>query len=93
MQTNLATGLAIVPRPGSSEETPQQPEAFSEGDEVVLATGTHQGTLGVFLRLTPDANWADIRERNGEVRSHPMIWLAHSNSATPGFSIVPGERP
>jgi hypothetical protein len=51
---------------------------FREGDEVVLAHGTYQGTLGVFLRLRDDVNWADITERNGNVRSHPVIWLAHS---------------
>jgi hypothetical protein len=93
MQTIWATGLTIVPRPGSSEETPRGPETFREGDEVVLASGTHQGTLGVFLKLTPDANWAEIRERDGGIRSHPMVWLAHSNSATPGFSNMSGERP
>ena len=57
--------------------------AFQEGDEVVLAGGTYPGTLGVFLRLKEDANWADIRERNGEIRSHPLIWLAHSAKAAP----------
>ena len=35
---------------------------FREGDEVVLAHGTYQGTLGVFLRLREDVNWADITE-------------------------------
>jgi hypothetical protein len=63
--------------------TPAGP-AFREGDEVVLADGTYQGTLGVFLRLREDANWADIAERNGSIRSHPVIWLAHSASAIPG---------
>jgi hypothetical protein len=57
---------------------------FHGGDEVVLADGTYQGTLGVFLRLREDVNWADIREVNGDVRSHPVIWLAHSASAIPG---------
>jgi hypothetical protein len=51
---------------------------FREGDEVVLAQGSHQGTLGVFIRLREDTNWADITERNGNVRSHPMVWLAHA---------------
>jgi hypothetical protein len=54
---------------------------FNEGDEVVLAKGTYQGTLGVFLRLREDVTWADIKERNGGVRSHPVAWLAHSASA------------
>jgi hypothetical protein len=64
---------------------PIQP-GFREGEEVVLAMGSHQGTLGVFLRLREDPNWADIRERNGDVRSHPVIWLARSTSATPGYA-------
>jgi len=55
--------------------------AFREGDEVVLANGTYQGTSGVFLRLREDVKWADITERNGNIRSHPVAWLAHSGSA------------
>jgi len=31
---------------------------FREGDPVVLAEGPYQGSLGVFLRLTEDVNWA-----------------------------------
>ena len=50
---------------------------FCEGDQVVLAEGTYQGTLGVFVRLRKDINWADIAERNGNVRSHPVAWLEH----------------
>jgi hypothetical protein len=51
---------------------------FREGDEVVLAQGSYQGTLGVFVRLGKDVNWAEIKERNGSVRNHPVAWLAHS---------------
>jgi hypothetical protein len=58
--------------------------AFREGDQVVLADGTYQGTLGVFLRLREDVNWADIAERNGSIRRHPVAWLAHSAGATQG---------
>jgi len=58
---------------------------FREGDEVVLANGTYQGTPGVFLRLGEDVSWADIRERNGDVRSHPVMWLAHAAAVIPGF--------
>ena len=53
---------------------------FREGDEVVLAEGTYQGTPGVFLRLTDDANWAEITESNGKIRTHPIVWLAHAHS-------------
>jgi hypothetical protein len=57
---------------------------FREGDEVVLAKGSYQGTLGVFLRFKEeDVSWADITERNGAVRSHPVVWLAHSATAIP----------
>jgi hypothetical protein len=57
---------------------------FREGDEVVLVEGTYQGTPGVFVRFKQDVNWADIRERNGSVRSHPVAWLDHSSSAIRG---------
>lgn len=58
---------------------------FREGDEVVLANGTYQGTLGVFLRPREDVKWADITERDGSIRSHPVEWLAHNTAgATPG---------
>jgi hypothetical protein len=53
---------------------------FREGDEVVLTDGTYQGTLGVFLRLRKDVNWADITERNGSVRSHPVVWMGHAEA-------------
>lgn len=56
---------------------------FREGDQVVLARGSYQGTLGVFLHLKDDSNWADIRECNGAVRSHPVVWLAHYAGAIP----------
>ncbi len=55
---------------------------FHEGDEIVLAQGTYQGTLGIFVRLRNDRNWADITERNGTIRSHPVAWLAHSAALT-----------
>ena len=58
--------------------------AFREGEEVVLAEGSYQGTLGVFLRLREDLKWADITERNGKVRSHPVEWLAHAKDAIQG---------
>jgi hypothetical protein len=54
---------------------------FREGDQVVLASGTYQGTTGSFVRLRKDANWADIKESNGDTCSHPVAWLAHSTAA------------
>lgn len=59
--------------------------AFCAGDEVVLAHGTYQGTSGVFLKLREDLNWADITEVNGDVRSHPVQWLAHAARAVTGI--------
>lgn len=52
--------------------------AFRPGDEVVLARGGNTGTPGIFLRLRPDPNWADITERTGVVKSHPVEWLVHA---------------
>ncbi len=60
--------------------------AFREGDEVVLAEGTYQGTPGVFLGLTDDVNWANIRERNGRIRCHPVAWMAHLNGTVPSVA-------
>jgi hypothetical protein len=55
---------------------------FVRGEQVVLAEGTYQGTCGVFLQLRPDIRWADIEERNGVIRSHPMQWLQHAGLDT-----------
>ena len=57
---------------------------FREGEDVVLAEGTYQGTPGVFVRLREDVNRADITERDGSIRGHPVAWLAHPTSAIPG---------
>ncbi len=57
---------------------PQNLLAFQKGDEVFLARGSYEGTLGVFLNLRTDPKWADILERNSQVRSHPVEWLEHA---------------
>jgi hypothetical protein len=59
---------------------------FREGDQVVLDHGTYQGTLGVFLHLNKDVNWADIAQRNGSLWSHPVAWLAHAPAAVPAVA-------
>jgi hypothetical protein len=61
------------------ETTVVTPE-FREGDQVVLARGTYTGTPGVFLHRREDPNWADIAERDGSVRRHPVEWLEHSSA-------------
>jgi hypothetical protein len=63
-----------------TDMTPRVATVFHAGDEVVLAHGSYQGSLGVFLRLTSDPKWADITQRDGSVRSHPVEWLAHANA-------------
>ena len=51
---------------------------FHKFDAISLAKGMYQGTLGVFLTLKDDGpTWADVLERNEEVRSHPVKWLEH----------------
>ena len=45
---------------------------------VVLYEGLYNGMSGRFLGLRKDTNWADIEERGGQVRSHPVLWLRHA---------------
>jgi hypothetical protein len=59
---------------------PAGPIVFREGDNVVLAEGTYQGTVGVFMGPRQDVNWAEIKERNGVVRCHPVVWLQHADA-------------
>ena len=54
--------------------------AFQAGDNVVVAERLFQCTPGVFLKLKDDVNWAEIKEYNGIVRSHPVILLRHSRA-------------
>ncbi len=50
--------------------------AFREGDEVVLALGSYQGTLSVFLRLrTPTGRTSASATATSEV-TQPSGWLA-----------------
>jgi hypothetical protein len=84
MRTIWAAATALEPMPLEADgpagvEQSRGVETFREGDEVILAAGTYQGTLGIFLHLRSDIRWADITERNGEIRSHPVEWLAHSS--------------
>jgi hypothetical protein len=63
-------------------ETKAVDRVFREGDEIVLVGGGYTGTPGVFLQLREDPKWADIKERNGSIRRHPVEWLAHSPRIT-----------
>jgi hypothetical protein len=42
---------------------------------VVLYEGMYNGLSGRFLGLRTDPNWADIQEQNGQIRSHPVVWM------------------
>jgi hypothetical protein len=57
---------------------PLAPCPFHNGDQVYLAKGSYQGTLGTFLNLRSDPKWADIREPGDSIRAHPVEWLAAS---------------
>ena len=57
---------------------------FQEDDEVVLAEGTYEGTPGILVRLGKDVRWAEITERNGSIRSHPVAWLDHGAGTVGG---------
>ena len=56
---------------------------FHEGDPVYLAKGSYQGTLGIFLNLRSDPKWADIREPDESIRTHPVEWMALSAPPNP----------
>jgi hypothetical protein len=81
----LPDAPSMIPASTTANPTPGAGAPFREGDEVVLAEGTYQGTPGVFLKLSADPNWADITERNGDIRSHPVAWLAHYGAGLPSF--------
>jgi len=65
---------------------PTRTTEFKEGDNVVLAEGTYQGTPGVFIRLRQDINWAEILERSGAMRCHPVVWLQPADP--PGNTVL-----
>jgi hypothetical protein len=54
----------------------KQPE-FRVRDKVARADGPCQGIPEVLLRVRKDINWAETRERDSMVRSHPVRWLHH----------------
>lgn len=53
---------------------------------------TYQGTLGVFVRFRQDANWADVTERNGTIRGHPVAWLDHFTGAARFTKLPPTKE-
>lgn len=61
---------------------------------VVLYEGRFCGRFGRFLGLRVDPNWADIQERDGVIRSHPVLWLRHSATfLSPGGVAARGIQP
>jgi len=73
-------------------EKARRRDTFREGDSVVLAEGTYQGTSGVFVGLRADPNWADIKELSGNVREHPVAWLAHAVPAIRLAGAIAGHQ-
>src|SRR5580692_7428767 len=73
----LESDLRAKEIPNMTSVRPVAP-GFQEGEAIVLARGTYQGTTGVFLHLRIDPNWADIQESGGNIWSHPVAWLDHS---------------
>ena len=51
-------------------------DIFVPGEKVFLAEGPYTCTLGIFLGLRKDVNWADIQEPD-QVATHPVCWLRH----------------
>ena len=51
------------------------PEFSLDAQVVVLYDGLHNGKTGRFVGLRADPNWADIKEQDGVIRSHPVLWL------------------
>jgi hypothetical protein len=76
----LFSGLLTVrPRwllPEKDVDMPIDVASFNKGDQVYLAKGSYQGTVGTFLNLRTDPKWADIQEPNNFVRAHPVEWMA-----------------
>lgn len=48
---------------------------FHKGDQVYLAKGSYQGTVGTFIHLRTDPKWADILEPDLTVRVHSVKWM------------------
>lgn len=59
--------------------SPNAPEKhdFQSGQKIYLAEGPYQGTVGTFLALAHDSNWASIEQVDKVVRNHPVIWMRH----------------
>ena len=81
----------MVKRYTNMSHTGSLPPTFHEGDEIVLVEGSYQGTLGVFVRLRDDVAWADIAERNGDIRCHPVAWLGHAVKRNEGPDLQLGN--
>ena len=54
-----ASELDVAQRSRNILENQKTHQAFRIGDEIALSAGSYVGTTGVFLRLRPDAKWAD----------------------------------
>jgi hypothetical protein len=76
---SLARKDGMVPMSFSQPLQSPHASSYHKGDEVFLAKGSYQGTVGTFLNLRGDPRWADILERNSQVLAHPVEWLQHAS--------------
>ena len=51
--------------------------SFVAGEKVFLAEGPNTSSVGFFVALRNDVNWADIRESGDLITTHPVRWLRH----------------
>jgi hypothetical protein len=59
-------------------QAPNNLSTLRTGDEVFFASRPYDVTLGIFVNLRADPKWADMLERNSQVRSHPVEWPEHA---------------
>ena len=88
--TNLiaaAFGLAAFSTAGCTEKEKIAEAPLPPAKAVATTVPGPAIAVPVAATASPDvasANWADIKERSGSVRSHPVAWLDHSAGAMIG---------
>ncbi len=58
--------------------TTQPVRTFQAGEKIFISHGVYQGTIGHFVALRPDTQWAEVHEdTKGITLTHPVQWLRH----------------
>ena len=65
--------------------------AFTAGERVFLAEGPYTCTVGVFVALRGDVNWADIQDSDELITTHPVRWLRHCPEGDLNWSELFGQ--